>query len=84
MRLQTGIAAVKSYGNHDGDGGLVPGIRAISRCALAKQHEEVFLEGRAAPVAGGGVDSADRPAVTGALGTPRRMLSVCSFASRQS
>ena len=30
MRLQTGIAAVKSYGNHDGDGGLVPGIRAIS------------------------------------------------------
>ena len=51
IRLQTGIAAVKSYGNHDGDGGLVPGIRAISRCALAKQHEEVFLEGRAAPVA---------------------------------
>ena len=33
MRLQTGIAAVKSCGNHVGDGGLVPGIMAITtRC----------------------------------------------------
>ena len=31
IRLQTGIATVKSYGNHVGDGGLVPGIMAISR-----------------------------------------------------
>ena len=30
-KLQTGVAAVKSYGNHIGDGGLVPGIMGISR-----------------------------------------------------
>ena len=29
-RLQTGVAAVKFYGNHIGDGGLEPGIMAIS------------------------------------------------------
>ena len=31
LKLQTGIAADKTYGNHVGDGGLEPGIMAISR-----------------------------------------------------